>query len=133
MTRLDPMSPLSSQPSPGRSPALPDAPPERGDERSSYKSASGLFCPIGLFQREEAEIESATGKINAAFSSVERALHARTIVEATKLLTSCTHFDPASLHCRLCRNFSNLRAKTAELLIQAGSSVAMTASEGRHP
>jgi hypothetical protein len=133
MTRLEPMSPLASHSSPVRQKSLPDAPLALGHARGSHESAASLLCPIGLFHREETEIESATRKINAAFSSAERALHARAIVEATKLLTSCSHFDPASLHCRLCQNFSRLRARTAEFLIQAGSSVAMTGPEGRNP
>ncbi len=133
MTRIDPMSPFASHRSPGRQKSLPDAGLAPGRGRGSHESASSLMCPIGLFHREEAEIEAATRKINAAFSSVERALHARAIVEATNVLTSCTHFDPTSLHCRLCQNFSQLRARTAEFLVQAESSAAMNRPEGRHP
>jgi hypothetical protein len=133
MTRLDPMLPLAGHSSPGWQKSLLDVPLALGNGRGSYESASSLLCPIGLFHREETEIGAATRKINAAFSLAERALHARAIVEATKVLTSCTHFDPASLHCRLCQNFSHLRARTAELLVQAGSSVAMKGPEDRDP
>ena len=133
MTRLEPMSPLAGQSLPGPQKTPPDAPLALGHGRGSHESASTFLCPIGLFQREETEIEAATRKINAAVSSAERAMHARVIVEATKVLTSCSHFDAASLHCRLCQNFSHLRARTAELLVQAGNSAAMTGSEGRDP
>ncbi len=133
MTRLDPMSPLAGHSSPGRQKSLLDVPLALEYGQDSHESASSLRCPIGLFHREETDIEAATRKINAAFSLAERALYARAIVEATKVLTSCIHFDPASLHCRLCQNFSQLRARTAEIIVQAGSCVAMRGSEDRDP
>jgi hypothetical protein len=79
-----------------------------------------INCPIDLFPRQEAEIARLTEAINAARTAEAKAPAAEALLEAVNVLLACEVYDEARLDCRLCRNFSELRAKTAGLVLQAG-------------
>ena len=81
---------------------------------------AGIRCSIGLFPRQEIEIARLTQAINRAPTAAEKAPWAQALIEAVDVLLVCDRYDEADLHCRLCRNFSELRHKTATLAIKAG-------------
>jgi len=79
-----------------------------------------ISCPIGLFPRQEAEIETLTRSINQARGAAQKAPYAQSLIEAVDILLACESFSPDSADCLFCRNFSELRRKTAALVVQAG-------------
>jgi len=79
-----------------------------------------IRCPSGLFARQEAEVNRVTGAINQAPRVAEKAVWAQVLVEAVDVLLGCEQYDEGSLHCRLCQQFSELRRKTAALVVKAG-------------
>ena len=81
---------------------------------------AGIRCPIGLFPRQEAEIARLTQEINRATTAADKAPWAQALMEAVDVLLACEQYDEQSLDCRLCRNFSELRRKTAALVVKAG-------------
>jgi hypothetical protein len=87
--------------------------------RETDRQAS-IRCPIGLFPRQEEEIAQLTREINQARTAAEKAPWAQTLIETVDVLLACEHYDEESLDCRLCRNFSELRHKTAAVVIKAG-------------
>jgi hypothetical protein len=87
---------------------------------SSRDRPAGIHCPIGLFSRQEAEIARLTQEINRASTAAEKAPWAQALIEAVDVLLACEQYDEKSLDCRLCHNFSELRRKTAALVVKAG-------------
>jgi Mor family transcriptional regulator len=87
--------------------------------RETGRQAS-IRCAIGLFPRQEAEIAQLTQAINRAPTAAEKAPWARELIEAVDVLLACERYDEGSVDCRLCRNFSELRRKTATLVVKAG-------------
>jgi Mor family transcriptional regulator len=81
---------------------------------------ASIHCPIGLFSGQEAEIARLTQEINQARTAAEKAPWAQALSEAVDVLLACEQYDEGSLDCRLCRNFSGLRRKTATLVVKAG-------------
>jgi hypothetical protein len=81
---------------------------------------AGIHCSIGLFPRQEEEIARLTWEINQARTVAEKAPWAQTLMEAVDVLLACEGYDEESLDCRLCHNFSELRRKTAVLVVKAG-------------
>jgi hypothetical protein len=81
---------------------------------------ASVHCPIGLFPRQEEEIASLTQEINQAQTAAEKAPWAQALIETVDVLLACEQYDEGSMDCRLCRNFSELRRKTAALVIKAG-------------
>ncbi len=81
---------------------------------------ASIHCPIGLFPRQEEEIARLTQEINQARTAAEKAPWAQELMEAVDVLLACEQYDEESLDCRLCRNFSELRHKTAALVVKAG-------------
>ena len=79
-----------------------------------------ISCPIGLFARQEGEVNRVTQAINQAPRAAEKAVWAQVLVEAVDVLLGCEQYDEGSQHCRLCRQFSELRRKTAALVVRAG-------------
>ena len=79
-----------------------------------------ISCPTGLFARQEGEVMRLTGAINQAPRAAEKAAWAQVLVEVVDVLLECEQYDEGSLHCRLCEEFSELRRKTAALVVKAG-------------
>ena len=79
-----------------------------------------IRCPIGLFPRQEPEIVQLTQEINRARTAAEKVPWAQELIGVVDVLLACEEYDEADLHCSLCRNFSELRHKTATLVIKAG-------------
>ena len=81
---------------------------------------ASIQCPIGLFRGQEEEINRVTQEINQARTAGEKAPWAQALIETVDVLLTCEQYDEGSMDCRLCRNFSELRRKTAALVIKAG-------------
>jgi len=80
---------------------------------------SNIYCAIGLFSRQEEEINRLTQEINQARTAAEKAPWAQALIETVDVLLACEQYDEGSMDCRLCRNFSELRRKTAALVAKA--------------
>jgi hypothetical protein len=76
-----------------------------------------INCPT--FQKQEPVIESISAKINKAKESQEKAVSAEELQKEVDVLLSCPDYDDKSVDCRNCRLITNLRKKTAALIIKA--------------
>jgi Mor family transcriptional regulator len=81
---------------------------------------ASIHCPIGLFTRQEEQIIGLTREINQAPTAAKKAPWAQELTEAAEALLACESYDEGSTDCRLCRNFSELRRRTAALILKAG-------------
>lgn len=82
---------------------------------------SEIRCPIDLFEPQEAKIETLTKPINATKTASEKAPNARMLIDEVNVLLGCVSYDRANQNCCLCRNFSELRLKTASLIVKVGA------------
>ena len=82
---------------------------------------SELRCPIDLFESQEAKIETLTKAINAAKTASEKAPNAHMLIDEVNVLLDCANYDRADRNCSLCRSFSELRLKTASLIVKIGA------------
>jgi len=87
---------------------------------SGRERRASIRCPIGLYPRQEEEIARLTQAINRTRTAAEKAPWAQELMEAVDVLLACERYDEGSMDCRLCRNFSELRRKTAALVVKAG-------------
>lgn len=78
-----------------------------------------IDCPIGLFEEVQPKIEDITSAINQAPTATEKARWAGELRDAVGPLLDCKAYDENNLNCRLCREFSQLRDKTAAVVQQA--------------
>jgi hypothetical protein len=76
-----------------------------------------INCPT--FRKQEPVIESISAKINKAKESQEKAVSAEELQKEVDVLLSCPDYDDKSVDCRNCRLITNLRKKTAALIIKA--------------
>lgn len=76
-----------------------------------------INCPT--FQKQEPVIEDISAKINKAKESQEKAVSAEELQKEVDVLLSCPDYDKKSVDCRNCRLITNLRKKTAALIIKA--------------
>lgn len=76
-----------------------------------------IHCP--LFQSEEEVARKLTSEINEAASIEEKAAKARDLIEEVDALLLCEEYDDKNVDCKNCRVISELRKKTAELVVKA--------------
>jgi Mor family transcriptional regulator len=81
--------------------------------------AAKIQCPIDLFLRQEEEIAHLTRAINQARTTDQKAPWAQALIEAVDVLLACRQYNQASMDCRLCHNFAELRRKMATLVVKA--------------
>lgn len=86
----------------------------------NHETQAGIDCPIDLFPGQETEISQLTQAINQAPTAAEKKPRAEALIEAVDVLLACDAYDEANLNCGLCHRFSELRRKTAELVVKAG-------------
>lgn len=79
--------------------------------------AEGIRCP--LFQSGEEAIKRLTNEINEATSVEEKAAKAQDMIEEVDALLSCEEYDDKNVDCKNCRVISELRKRTAELVVKA--------------
>lgn len=82
-------------------------------------SSSRIECPIGLFEGCEREIERLTAAINHASAPEEKGRLARELLVNLSTLLNCNAYDQNNFNCRLCRDLSTLRHKTATVINRA--------------
>ncbi len=78
---------------------------------------TGIKCP--KFQAQESIIAGLTQQINAAKIGTEKASEAQRLMEAVEVLLSCDDYSERTPDCEYCRGFSQLRQKSAELILKA--------------
>jgi|GEM_PF-6864904 len=78
-----------------------------------------IDCPIDLFGPTERRIASITEAINRASNAAQKAPLAEDLQREVATLLACTAHDTDNPNCRLCREFSQLRDKTAALILRA--------------
>lgn len=83
------------------------------------RSSPRIECPINLFEGCEREIERLTAAINHAFAPQEKGRLAGELMEKVSTLLDCDAYDQNNHNCRLCRELSTLRHKTAALVDKA--------------
>lgn len=88
---------------------------------TSASTQTALRCPIGVFEPQEAKIETLTKAINAAKTASEKAPNARVLIDEVNVLLDCASYDRANPNCSFCRSFSELRMKTASLIVKIGA------------
>jgi hypothetical protein len=76
-----------------------------------------INCPT--FQKQEPVIESISAKINKDKGAQEKAVSADELQKEVDVLLSCPDYNDKSVDCRNCRLITNLRKKTAALIIKA--------------
>ena len=83
------------------------------------RSSPQIECPIDLFDGCEREIEWLTAAINHATEPAEKGHVARELLASVTTLLDCKAYDQDDTNCRLCRDLSTLRHKTAALVDKA--------------
>jgi len=82
-------------------------------------SSQKIECPIDLFDGCEREIERLTAAINRASVLQEKGRLARELLASVATLLDCKAYDQNNSNCRLCRELSTLRHKTAAVIDKA--------------
>lgn len=82
-----------------------------------YKEEAKINCQI--FQKQELVIKDLTDKINKAEGVQEKAKFAEELQRKANVLLSCPDYDKKSLGCKNCHFISEMREKTANLIIKA--------------
>ncbi len=77
------------------------------------------FISCKTFQKQELVIKDITDKINQAKGVQEKARFAEELQREVDVLLSCPDYDGKSLDCKNCHFITNLRKKTANLIIKA--------------
>lgn len=83
----------------------------------------GVDCPIDLFGPTEREVEKITVAINRAPTAAAKAPLAGDLRRVVGKLLACEAYDAGNVNCRICREFSELRDKTAALVQRAADLV----------
>lgn len=78
-----------------------------------------IVCPIALFGPVEREVRAITDAMNRASDLGEKAVLAGRLRDAVATLLDCAAYDEATPDCRLCRQVSSLRDRTATLVQRA--------------
>jgi len=88
---------------------------------TSRCASAGIFCPIGLYQKHEGEIARLTEAINRSPTADEMARAAHDLRRHASVLLDCRAYDENDLNCRICRDLSILRERTASVVEQMTS------------
>ncbi|MFG1394770.1 hypothetical protein [Xanthobacter agilis] len=81
--------------------------------------AARIVCPVDVFAAREQEIRTFTVGLNHAASRPEKVAFAARLEAAAEELLACKDRRADDLNCRLCQDFSRLRANTAALILRA--------------
>ncbi len=82
-----------------------------------HKEDAKISCKV--FQKQEAVIKDITSKINAIEGVTGKAVFAEELRKEADALLVCQDYKDASLDCKNCRFISNIRKKTADIIIKA--------------
>jgi len=88
---------------------------------STTQTTSKIRCPIHLFEPQEVKIEALTKSMNAARTASEKMPFVHDLIDEVNVLLACESYDEANLNCGFCRNFSELRLQTANVIANVGA------------
>lgn len=77
-----------------------------------------ISCPA--FNKQEPVLRHMTEEINKAHGPQEKNWWAEELLKEVKILLECPQHDGAKLDCMNCRTISELRSRTAGLVLKAG-------------
>ena len=77
------------------------------------RAHAGVHCPIGLYEKHDDEITRLTQAINRSSTAVELARAAYDLRKHASVLLKCRAYDDNNVNCRICRDLSVWREKTA--------------------
>jgi hypothetical protein len=86
-----------------------------------HSEATGIHCPIGLYEKCEGEIARLTEAINHLPTVPEKMLAAQDLRECVAVLLGCAAYDEGNQNCGLCRKVATLRDKTISVIQKAGA------------
>lgn len=81
------------------------------------KKTANINCPA--FEKQEQIIKKITRKINETSDVDEKAEYVEELKHALEVLLACPSYQEQKLDCDNCRFITNLRKRTAELVIKA--------------
>ncbi len=81
------------------------------------KEETEINCPT--FRMQEFLMKALTSTINRAKGVVEKAKFADELQKEVSVLLNCSDYKKETLDCKNCRLISNLRKKTAGIIIKA--------------
>ena len=82
------------------------------------RAHAGVHCPIGLYEKHDDEITCLTQAINLASTAVEMADAAHDLRVHASALLKCRAYDDNNMNCRICRDLTVWREKTASVVEQ---------------
>ena len=77
------------------------------------RAYAGVNCPIGLYEKYDDEITRLTQVIDQSSTAVEMAQAAHDLRRQVSVLLECRAHDENNVNCRICRDLSVWREKTA--------------------
>lgn len=87
-----------------------------------WRTCAGIHCPIGLYEKHDGEIVRLTEAINRSPTAGEMAQAAHDLRQRAFVLLDCRAYDDNNLNCRMCRDLSAWREKTAAVVEQMTAS-----------
>ena len=87
-----------------------------------YKEGFKITCQT--FQKQESVIKDITDKINKAKEVKEKAKFAEELQKEVDVLLSCPDYKKESLNCKNCHFITNLRKRSADLIITTAKKLA---------
>ena len=82
-----------------------------------FEENAEISCSV--FQKQEPVIKDITAKINSAKGVLAKAEFAEELQKEVDVLLSCPDYNQENTDCSNCRFITNVRAKTAGLIIKA--------------
>lgn len=87
----------------------------------STATRGNIHCPVGLFRRHEGRVALFTHQIYRARTIREKARAATALLAEVNVLLRCEEHDEASVDCRMCQGYAELRQCTATAVVQAAT------------
>ena len=82
------------------------------------ESVPNIDCPIDLFPKQESKIQDLTRRINEVKRIQQKAELAHALLAEVEVLLRCSAFDEGNIHCVNCQTLSEVRSKTATLILK---------------
>ena len=91
--------------------------------KPASSNGMGVDCPIDLFGPAEREVNEITALINRSSRPAAKGPLAGELRRVVARLLACQAYDVGNTNCRMCRELSELRDKTASLVERAAGLV----------
>lgn len=80
--------------------------------------AARIVCPVGVFAAQESQIALLTEELNHAATLPAKVEFATSLQRVAEGLIACKDRQVDNVNCRLCQEFSRLRANAAGLIVR---------------